>query len=383
MRRWLTVWRTGLVLGAFVSAVLSCGSLLLGASFLTACSDDAGAPGGPDSGGAGDAVAPPDALADAAGDGAGPGLDVPDAAAPVGVVVNEVVAAAADGGPDWIELYNGGAAAADIGGWVLRDDDDTHAWTVPDGTTVPAGGFLVLSETDGAGGAGFEFGLGAADRVRLFDPAGALVDETAWTELAAPAGQSWGRWPDGSGPFATLEAPTPGQPNARPAPPPDVVGPPDAGPDVPSPPDAGPTDVSPGVVPPIVVNEIMARDPLGGEDWAELYNLGTEPVDVGGFRVTDEPTDPIALWETLPAGLVVPAGGFLVLEARTDFTFAFNSDEDFAIALPDGTPIDQTAWLDGQAPAGGSWGRYPDGTGRFATLPEPTRGAANAAPAGL
>ena len=45
-----------------------------------------------------------------------------------------------------------------------------------------------------------------------------------------------------------------------------------------------------------------------------------------------------------------------------------------------GASVDQTTWADGQALVGTSWGRYPDGTGPFATLATPTEGTANVAP---
>jgi len=413
----------------------------------------------------------PDGLTDAAADtpdvplppDAGPGPDLrdsvegPDVRADVlvaagPVVLNEVVPAAPDGGPDWLEIYNRSAERVSVAGWSLRDSDDAHVWTVPAGVSIPAGGFLVLRQSAAPGEPGFDFGLGGADSARLFDADGALVDATTWAEGAAPAGRSWGRWPDG-GEWYVLRTPTPGAPNAEPwVPLPDVVDGPDAGgedvpevPDVVTTPDVGtapdvvpipdvvtapdaaaipdsganpdgasapdvvaapdlfvipdlvtvpdvppPADVPPDVplppVPPIVVNEIMARDPLGGADWAELYNPSPIDWDVGGYLVTDHPNDPLSLWETLPPDRIVPAGGFLILWARdapqgADFTFAFKSDDDFRLAHPDGTLVDGTSWTDGQAPEGGSWGRYPDGTGGFVTLPASTPGGPNAAPA--
>ena len=47
---------------------------------------------------------------------------------------------------DWIELRNAGAAATDIGGWMLTDNQATPAkWIFPAGTSVPAGGYLVVA----------------------------------------------------------------------------------------------------------------------------------------------------------------------------------------------------------------------------------------------
>jgi hypothetical protein len=46
--------------------------------------------------------------------------------------------------PDWIELYNSGPGAVDLGGWHLTDDPANLAkWTIP-ATNLPAGGYLVV-----------------------------------------------------------------------------------------------------------------------------------------------------------------------------------------------------------------------------------------------
>ena len=44
---------------------------------------------------------------------------------------------------------------------------------------------------------------------------------------------------------------------------------------------------------------------------------------------------------------------------------------------PDERLVDQTTWLEGESPVGGSWGRIPNASGAFQTLVAPTPGAAN------
>ena len=47
--------------------------------------------------------------------------------------------------PDWIEIYNPGTAAVDLGGFHLTDDvDQPTKWAVPDGTTIGGLDYLVL-----------------------------------------------------------------------------------------------------------------------------------------------------------------------------------------------------------------------------------------------
>jgi hypothetical protein len=46
---------------------------------------------------------------------------------------------------DWIEIYNPGGSAIDLGGWHLTDDDaDPLKWTIPSPTWVAPDGFLVI-----------------------------------------------------------------------------------------------------------------------------------------------------------------------------------------------------------------------------------------------
>lgn len=62
----------------------------------------------------------------------------------------------------------------------------------------------------------------------------------------------------------------------------------------------------------IVINEMMYNPPSGQLDgeYIELYNRGTQAVDVSGWRFTDGPDF------TLPQGTTIPAGGYLVCAAN-------------------------------------------------------------------
>lgn len=154
------------------------------------------------------------------------------------VVINEISAK----GGDWIELYNPGAAAADIGGYGLCDDVDPTMGhmcdtgtivTFPTGTTVPPGGFLLVvgNEPDDAGVgphvmcldsgpttcfyATWKVSASNGEMVHLLDPSQAVVDEELYPMNAVSSGETWGRLPDGTGAFAANK-PTPGAANAGP-----------------------------------------------------------------------------------------------------------------------------------------------------------------------
>ncbi|HXH35968.1 MAG TPA: lamin tail domain-containing protein [Plantibacter sp.] len=119
------------------------------------------------------------------------------------VRINEVES---DGGSpdDWVELVNPTASTLDVSGIVVKDDDDTHAYTIPAGTTIPSAGYLVI-ERDQLG-----FGLGGGDTVRLFE-GDSLLDSTTWGE--GHAATTWGRCPDITGTFAVTAESTKGAAN--------------------------------------------------------------------------------------------------------------------------------------------------------------------------
>ena len=55
----------------------------------------------------------------------------------------------AGAGPDWIELYNTTDQAIDVGGWYLSDDaNDLTRYRIAEGTSIPAGGYLVFYEDE-------------------------------------------------------------------------------------------------------------------------------------------------------------------------------------------------------------------------------------------
>ena len=136
------------------------------------------------------------------------------------VVINEVesnpgVSPAKAG--DWIELYNKSGATVSIAGAVLSDSDNTHVFQVPPGTPALASHAYVAFRVDDSLVDG-NFGLGAGDSARLFNPGANLVTDTpvdsySWT---AHAGQTYGRCTDGTGSFVNTVAPTPGAANSCP-----------------------------------------------------------------------------------------------------------------------------------------------------------------------
>ena len=206
--------------------------------------------------------------------------------------------------PDWIELYNGGTEAFDLGGMYLTDDlSNTDKWQFPADTVIDAGGYLVvwadslpdrglLHASFSLNASGEAIGLFAADEETLIT---SVVFGSQFDDV------SYGRLPDGTGVWNYL-TPTAGSSNTLG----EVVDP--NAPDVVDIPDN------------LYINEFMANNDaaVAGPndsypDWIELYNGGTESVDLSDMYLTGDLANPDA-WQ-FPAGTVIEAGGFLVIWA--------------------------------------------------------------------
>lgn len=119
---------------------------------------------------------------------------------------------------DWIELYNNTDIEIDISGWIFKDSNDTHIFTIPNETLLPENGYLVLAQTlvdfqnqfpsvtNVIGD--FTFGLGGGgELIRMFDDNEALIDSVEYDD-----NDPWPTAADGDGP--TLELINPNFDNA-------------------------------------------------------------------------------------------------------------------------------------------------------------------------
>ncbi len=94
------------------------------------------------------------------------------------VVVNEVMANSGATDPDWIELHNRSGAPADISGWFLSDSaSDFAKYRIPNGTVVPAGGYVTFYEDA-------HFGAASIDPGRITPFAFSENGETAYLHSA-------------------------------------------------------------------------------------------------------------------------------------------------------------------------------------------------------
>lgn len=125
------------------------------------------------------------------------------AAASDDIRINEVVTTGSVN--DSIELYNKGASAIDVSGWILKDNNNSSKYKIASGTTLAPGSFKAFDVHS-------SFGLGSSDSARLYLADGStLVDGFTWTQHSNP---SWSRCPDGTGAFGQASAITLGAANA-------------------------------------------------------------------------------------------------------------------------------------------------------------------------
>ena len=188
---------------------------------------------------------------------------------------------------DSIELLNLTAADIDIGGWYLSDsNDDYQKYRIPTGTVLKAGSYRVFDEshfnptpeTPGLG----DFSLNGAhgDEVYLLaaDAAGKPTRFVDLVEFPAMAnGESFGRWPNGTGNLSPMIVNTLREKNLGPR------------------------------VGPLLISEVHYNPPGTDIEFIELFNPTSETVDLTNWRVRG------GIDFDFAAGTTIAADGTLVI----------------------------------------------------------------------
>lgn len=295
-----------------------------------------------------------------------------DFAEPRDIQLNELMSVNVTTLPDeaneydpWLEIHNLGPGAVDLSGLYLTDDNGQPTkWALPAGV-LDDGQFRILwldgQPAQGANHATFMLNP-AGGMLYLFAVSGSvhtLLDSVFYPALGADV--SFGRHPDGEGPWSEMHSPTPGAANQ---------------------PDA-PLE--------IYINEFMAdndstiedpEEPGAYEDWIEIYNAGPEAVDLGGMYLTDNLAN-LTKWP-IPAGVSIAPGQYLLFWAdeepeqgptHANFKLSAGGEEIGLVARNGSTRLDSLDF--GPQYTDVSYGRYPDGTGPWNFMGVPTPGAAN------
>ncbi|TFH25624.1 MAG: lamin tail domain-containing protein [Myxococcales bacterium] len=127
------------------------------------------------------------------------------------------------------------------------------------------------------------------------------------------------------------------------------------------------------------INELLSHsDPA--VDWVELYNASSDPIDIGGWYLSDSFAN--LTKNQIPMPTIVAAGDFVVFDA-TQLGFALSAPCGDELILSVGDGLAPTGPRDfvrfGPVENGATLGRAPDGHGhlRLARLATPSKGAAN------
>jgi len=226
-----------------------------------------------------------------------PGANDPSAPAFARVFINEVLSASVLPQIDAFELYNASASAADVSGWYVSDDAASpKKFRIPNGTEIPAGGYVTFDESQfNPGGNGFGFSSDS-DEAWVFSGEAAGTDLTGYAQGfsfgAAEAGVSFGRYITSTTNehFIAQSARTLGSVNAGPK------------------------------VGPVVISEIMYH-PLdigtndnSADEFIELYNIS------GAAVTMFDPAAQVNTWKLtelvdfiFPPNITIPAGQFVIV----------------------------------------------------------------------
>ena len=231
--------------------------------------------------------------------GGSPGADDPEPTI-LPVLVNEALTHTDLPAVDWIELFNPNVSEVNIGGWLLSDDAAApKKFRIPDGTTIPAGGYRVFTEADFNANPLLvsSFSLGSTGDSIYLTSANAATNLTGYshgvTFGAAANGVTFGRYVNSVGEeqFPAQLTPTPDAANSGPR------------------------------LGPVVLSEIHYHPDAAGDEFIELRNITASAIAL--FDV-DRPTNTWrvnGLGYTLPANIVLPANGALLIAGINPGTF--------------------------------------------------------------
>ena len=126
----------------------------------------------------------------------------------------------------------------------------------------------------------------------------------------------------------------------------------------------------------IVINEIESNGDV--TDWVEIYNKGSQPVDISGWYITDDNTSRLDDNKTirLATGTILEPGAYLVFDQNVNFDFGLGAPDEVNLFDADGRLVEKYSW---SVHAQGVYARVPDGTGNFVDVAESTKNASNKA----
>lgn len=272
------------------------------------------------------------------------------------------------GYPDYIELHNGSSERADISGYGLSDSLLEGAkYVFPAGTVLEPGAYVVVwCGGEAEDGMHAPFKLSAGEEAVLFDASGRPLDTAVLNSVDSGMvlcrdGDTW------------IQAkPCPGYPKTE-------EGMAEYEASLKETEDIG-----------LYINEFMASnatticDSFGSySDWIELYNSTDTDMDISGFGISDNLSQPMKY--RFPDGTTIAAKGYLVVfcsgnegmqNGELHAPFGLRSyGEDVVIANKAGRIIDSYSFKNQETDV--SMARIPDGAGEFQSNSQPSPGYPN------
>ena len=280
---------------------------------------------------------------------------------PPDIVIHEVLAVNQSGAmdemaefEDWIELRNSGDETVNLGGMFLSDDfGASRQWEFPNTILGPGEFLIVWADDEVAEGplhASFKLSsLGESAAIfETVDHGNVMIDGFTFG-LQSPD-VSFGYLPeDGTAP-EYLNDPTPGASNATST-----------------------------LYSKVCINEFMTTSVAGGtDDWVELMNRGAGPIDISGWHISDDVTDPLKY--AIPSGTILYPGMYYVV-TEDSLGFGFASDGSEAIMLTNADGVTGQDYYDhGPQTPDISEGRTPNGMAYWHFFWPSTPGAPNGDP---
>jgi uncharacterized repeat protein (TIGR02543 family) len=268
---------------------------------------------------------------------------------------------------DWIEIYNYGTTTVNLSGYGLSDQtDDALKWVFPS-VSIEAKQYLLVwasgkNRADASSELHSNFKIkSGGEAIILSNPSGTKLSDSPAVAIATDS--SYGRSPDGTGAWGVFSTSTPGQSN---------------------------TGETGSATEEIAINEIMSSNVAtiadeDGEynDWIEVYNYGSESIDLQGFGLSDDKELPYK-W-VFPSLTVAPNQYVLVWASEKDrATSGSELHTNFKISANGETLIltNKTGGLVSGSPSISlntdvSYGRQPDGTGAWLYFETATPSASN------
>lgn len=270
---------------------------------------------------------------------------------------------------DYIELYNSSDKEIDLSGLKLWESGGAEeAWTFPQGKKIAAKGHLVVwtdkegLHKDPVNYPAWGLSKGPDEFIVLADADMSVIDEVHCPSMKQH--ESYGRITDGAASWQIFAQATPGAANTGAA--------------------RQPVTNKLG----LSINEVFTnnqdKQTLAWDDtkdFIELYNSSDKDVDLSGFSLMDDALDEGKRY-TFPAGTVIKAGGFLVLDVYKKNpdgpTFGLGKGGDWVFLYDKAktliAEIEIPALEDNQIY---TVGRQPDGSDNIVVFGEASKGSSN------